>query len=92
MVKNKFISIVSTLIIRFHCSVLKLTPSSWEDEFDHFLKYGSHSKNFYANFMENRDEETKETIVKLTATKKKGVACGTEEEKQEAAQDVAWSF
>ena len=60
-------------------------PSTWEDEFDYFLKYGSHSKNFYANFMENRDEETKETILNLQNQEKKNRLC-TEEEKQEAVK------
>ena len=75
MFKHKIIAISLGLgILGFSLqNAQAMDPSNLQDELIHYLKWGRHSKNFYSNVIEGRDEPTKETILKLQ-TKKKRVA------------------
>lgn len=87
MFKYKFKVLIFILII-FPLSIysVEANPLTFEDEFDHYLKYGIHSQNFYSNIIEGRDEKTKKRISKLQQQEEKCLWGWTNKEEQKAAQ------
>lgn len=87
MFKYKFKVLIFILII-FSLSIysVEANPLTFEDEFDHYLKYGIHSQNFYSNLIESRDEKTKKRISKLQQQEENYRWGWSRKEKQKAVQ------
>lgn len=79
MFKYKFKVLIFILII-FSLSIysVEANPLTFEDEFDHYLKYGIHSQNFYSNLIESRDEKTKKEFQNFNSKRKTTVGVGPE--------------
>lgn len=87
MLKYKFNALIFGLIaLPLSIQSAGANPLTLEDEFDYYLKYGSHSQNFYSNIMEGRDEKTKKRILKLQQQEQNCHYGWNKKEKQKAVQ------
>ncbi|MBA3813557.1 MAG: hypothetical protein H0X26_03565 [Alphaproteobacteria bacterium] len=60
----------SLLMLSFTFQNTTIALPGLDEEFDHFVRYGSPSSNFFSNITEEQDEETKQTLLNLQRQEK----------------------